>query len=580
MTLNAGTNGGALLPFTPASPCPICKGWDADDADPRCMGWTSKGNPREGACWPDSEAEPAKYELPPGDHRLPLTASEASSFDLESTADRLIRLIGDNPFDPRLIQLAAGLRRNSPGEYERVVIAVRELKRFRVRAWEGAVAAAGKRAARAEVSGDLMAHLVRNPTGEPKAALSNAVAFLERTEVWRHVLAWNEHSQVIEWLKPPPWPDSDCALEPRGVWGEREDTLLVCELERTLGITLRPSQVRAAARLVAQRFAIHPIRDYLERLEWDGVPRVNTWLATYLGATSQPADYLQDVGSWTLVSAVARAMKPGCKVDTMLVLEGGQGDFKSTAIEVLASKPHYVEVDAAILGTADKDTMLTCRLAWIVEAGEFDSVGGANMARLKANVSRAVDTYRAPYGADAQKVPRGWIGIGTTNLEAYLRDSTGGRRFHPVRVGRVDLEALRRDRDQLWAEAYALYAKGAKWWPDADERPAMLEEQEKRRLVDEWEETIAPYLAKAAASGDFVTTSELLARVIDKPVKDWGRGDSMRMADCLRALGWRRGERCRRDGALVWPWHPPGTVWRRGKVGETSGPMPAPQEAK
>lgn len=491
---------------------------------------------------------------PPGDEDAP---------DLDPTASpahqQLLSMLGTDAgraFDDQVLATAARLRRYSPGEYERLVVTLKQQHgaTIRVSRWEQVVAQ------RAKTNGASSAppwhrRLLRTSDGSVKAALQNAVCALGEDERWEGVLTWNQHSHLIEWRAELPWPIED-ASTPTGVWTEHEDHLLVCLLESELGMSLRPSQARAAAAVIARRHPYHPVQQFLQALEWDTQPRINTWLPRYLGCSYQPAQYLADVGRWVLVGAVARAMVPGAKVDNVMVLEGAQGARKSSSISILGGR-WYVEVDAAILGTVDKDTLLTCRRGWIVEAGEFDSLRDASMARLKNIVSRPVDTFRAPYGHDAISVDRGWIVIGTTNADAYLRDTTGARRFWPVRCGDIDLEALKRDRDQLWAEAMHLYRTDTKWWPERTDRQIVEDEQEERRHIDPWEQPIGAFLQRKAATSDHVTTAEILFQCLDKRVAEQERKDEMRVADCLRALGWRKGPRRRIGGVRVYPYLPP-----------------------
>lgn len=514
------------------------------------------------------EAE-AEWELdpPPEEsdrNRITLEPPDPDPTPGQDPAAQILALLSDDTeraYRDPVLSIAARLRRQSPGDYERLVLTLKQQHgdTIRIGRWESVVGQHLREStATARAKQPWHSQLIRSPEGNVRPALVNAVTALSEDPRWHGVLAWNEHSHQVEWHRDPPWPAADAAQTPRGVWREHEDHLLVCLLERELQMSIRPSQARAAVTTVARRNPYHPVRQYLESLTWDGVPRVDRWLATYLGCTSQDPTYLRDVGRWVLIGAVVRAFRPGAKVDNVMVLEGGQGARKSTAVSVLGG-PFCVEVDAAILGTTDKDTLLSCRLAWIVEAGEFDSLRDASMARLKNIVSRPVDTFRAPYGQDAQKVPRGWICIGTTNADVYLRDSTGARRFWPVRVGEIDIGALSEHRDHLWAEALHLYRQGARWWPERAESSLLAAEQEERRQVDPWEQPIAAYVERRRGMGETVTAADILEHCLLRPVNEWTRHDEMRVADVLRALGWRKGPRCRVHGVRVRPYVAPET---------------------
>src|SRR5262249_44718291 len=209
---------------------------------------------------------------------------------------------------------------------------------------------------------------------------------------------------------------------------------------------------------VAKERAFHPIKDYLNDLEWDGKKRVEQFATTYLGAEASP--YHAAVSKCFLIAAVARIMQPGGKADYMPILEGAQDKGKSTAIETMFA-PWFSD-DLAELGT--KDAAMQVRVAWGIEIAELASMSRPEIERVKAFITRKVDRFRPAYGRHVIEAQRQSIFIGSTNADTYLKDETGGRRFWPIKCGKIDLKALERDKDQLWAEAVALYGKGVGWW--------------------------------------------------------------------------------------------------------------------
>jgi len=277
----------------------------------------------------------------------------------------------------------------------------------------------------------------------------------------------------------------------------------------------------------------------LQGLRWDGVERVDRWLWAYLGA--EDTEYSRAVGSRWLVSAVARVLRPGAKADCCLILEGAQGIRKSTALRKLAGE--YFTDELADLGS--KDAAMQTRGAWIIELSELDRLSHSEVARIKAFMSRTTDRFRPPYGMRLVESPRQCVFAGTVNHSTYLRDETGGRRFWPVACGRIDVDGLTRDRDQLWAEAKARFDAGVVWWcrTGANGRGQQVDRYE----GDPWEEVIAPWVESQSS----VSISEVLEKCLQKLQALWTQTDKNRASRCLRALGWER-YRERHGSRLEW----------------------------
>jgi predicted P-loop ATPase len=239
-------------------------------------------------------------------------------------------------------------------------------------------------------------------------------------------------------------------------------------------------------------------------------------------------------------------MNPGCKTDYMLILEGPQGVLKSAVCATLGDKwfsDNWPDV------TAGKDVSQHLRGKWLIEVSEMHAMSRAETALLKAFITRTVERYRPSYGHLEVIEPRQCVFIGTTNRETYLRDETGGRRFWPIKVGDIDIDGLKADRDQLFSEAVHRYRTGEPWWPNRDfEREHILHEQEARYEADVWEENIREYVALRSR----ITIGELarLALLIETP--RIGTAEQRRIAAVLETLGWKRGKREAETGKRYW----------------------------
>ena len=310
------------------------------------------------------------------------------------------------------------------------------------------------------------------------------------------------------------------------------------------GIAVNERVAGSAVQVVASEHPYHPVRDYLDGLTWDGKNRLEGFAADYLGADD--TRYSATVGRSIFLTGVARVMNPGCKADHIPILEGEQGTFKSSVLDTLFS-PWFSD-DLAELGSKDAQMQMAGR--WCIEISELTGMRRADIERVKAFASRRIDRYRPSYCRTVIEAPRQCICIGTTNSERYLKDETGGRRFLPLRCGRIGLDRAGRDRDQLWAEATALYRGGAQWWPDADELQAARTEQAERYAEDIWADDIAAFVA----GKDEVSVAGILEK-LGITVERRGQVQMNRAAACLKAQGcWKR----MRTSALPRKW-----VYRR-----------------
>jgi predicted P-loop ATPase len=223
---------------------------------------------------------------------------------------------------------------------------------------------------------------------------------------------------------------------------------------------------------VARENPRDPLREYLSEVAWDGQPRLGEFLERYVGAvvdSDERCRYVRAVSRRWLISLVARALRPGCKVDNVLILEGEQGVGKSSALEALVGSDYFLDT---ALDIGSKDSMQAIAGAWLVELAELASFRRADTERVKSFLTSKVDKFRPPYGAALVDSPRRCVITGTCNPEegvGYLKDRTGNRRFWPVAVGRPDLDAIHRDRELILAEAVRALSDGERWHLDREE---------------------------------------------------------------------------------------------------------------
>jgi hypothetical protein len=319
------------------------------------------------------------------------------------------------------------------------------------------------------------ARLLCTETGKPKGLFANALIALRHAPEWEGVLRFNEFSFCPVIVNPPPWGDW---AQVGHAWTDN-DTRLACAWLQANHIEVSISITSEAIQAAAQQDKFHPVREYLESLHWDGEPRVDMWLTRYLGV--EASNYTSAVGRRWLISAVARIMKPGCKADCCLILEGPQGLKKSSALMALGGDWFTDEI--AEFGS--KDASLQMSGVWIIELGELDCLSRSEGSRIKAFMSRSTDRFRPPYGRHVIESPRQCVFAGTVNHSTYLRDETGARRFWPVECHDIDLAALEQDRDQLWAEALTLYDDDHRWWLETDQlnKEAELEQKSRYRAT-------------------------------------------------------------------------------------------------
>jgi predicted P-loop ATPase len=338
------------------------------------------------------------------------------------------------------------------------------------------------------------------------------------------------------------------------------------------GRTLKFSQedIWRALAYLSKRKKLHPVRDWLVGTKWDGLRRLDEELARAFGL-EWPSLEAHLFRKW-FISAAARGIEPGCKVDTVIVLQGEESLRKSTFFELMGGR--FFTNSPVAIGDADGFSVL--RRKWIIEWGELDSMRRArDQESIKAFLSSREDFFRPKWGKGHISVPRSCVIVGTTNHSRFLQEAQGNRRFWPIQVRKVDHRWARENREQLWAEAVAIY-QGAlacaeckpllpyercdehRWWLEDEMAPVLRDHNLGFQEVDEWIHVIRDYIAEKAPQA--ITVHGLLENAIKKPAGQWVQKDRHRVADALKTLGWSKAPGRRHAGEIGSFWVPPGQL--------------------
>jgi predicted P-loop ATPase len=310
-------------------------------------------------------------------------------------------------------------------------------------------------------------------------------------------------------------------------------TTIQIELTNALGAEWTVDQIVRTVGTTARRHSFDPLVDYFDALEpWDGTRRLDWWLSDYLGVEDRPL--VREYAKRFLVSVVARALRPGCQVDTVLVLQGKQGDGKSSAIRVIAPCGLFSDTEA---DPGSKDFYQSLSGSLLVELAEVEKWNNRrDSATIKSVITSRVDRFRPPYGRNFVERPRRCVFVGTTNEVELLNDPTGSRRWWPVKTGITGpfrLDALKATARQLWAEALALFNSGEPWHLGAEWRAEQDAEAGEWAVEDPWLDPVRAWLV----GRDSVTLLEIMAG-IGIEVKDANTRDGKRVGAVLRRLGY------------------------------------------
>jgi predicted P-loop ATPase len=402
---------------------------------------------------------------------------------------------------------------------------------------------------------DWAASLQRS-SGAPLTNLRNALIALRRAPVLAGLVAFDEMLQATMVMRDLTGSHLAEVTAPRRQTDN--DVLAIQEwMQRHELSRISEGVVRQAMTKAAEEHRFHPIRNTLNTLRWDGKKRTGSWLARYLGASD--TKYHAEVGKMFLISMVARVMKPGCKCDYMLILEGDQGILKSTVCRILSGDDYFSDSLPRLRYADEKRLSAHLRGKWLIEVSELSTFSKAETHELKAFLTRQDEQFTAMYGRTEVKEPRQCVFIGTTNEDYYLRDETGDRRSWPVKGGDYKIEDLRRDRNQLLAEAVVEYRAGAQWWPHRDFEATIIKpEQEARFVEDVWAAPISELAdmfikGRPVSSVTIMKIAELGLGLSDK--SRVGPQEASRIRAILKRTGWKLDRHHTKAGQA---WLPPG----------------------
>lgn len=367
---------------------------------------------------------------------------------------------------------------------------------------------------------------VTSKSGARVPSAANVLLALENDPTWSGKLAYCDFSYKLI-KRESPLPDMLA-----GEWEDADTARLRIWLSNTWCFEPSRQNIADALVTVAQRNRFHPVRNYLDSLVWDGIERIDKWLEDVY-ESSTDANYLSLVGKYFLIGSVARIIRPGCKMDNVMILEGRQGLRKSTSVATLFGD----WFSDAPIPIGEKDAYQNIQGVWCSELAELDSFNKAESNSAKMFFSQVRDRYRPSYGHCAQDFKRQCVFIGTTNQSEYLKDYSGNRRYWPVKCLSADIELLKNNRDQYWAEAVHRYKAGEKWWPD-DESAAIFDAvQEERMQADPWQISIEDYLY--GTTREFVQADDVLLDAIKKDMAQVTRADQNRISPIMKSLGWK-----------------------------------------
>ena len=386
-------------------------------------------------------------------------------------------------------------------------------------------------------------------TQKLQKTLLNLVSLFYRDENLIDLFHYNEFNCSFEYSKDFKWPDHE-RLIPKGKRVEDEDLVFIqYYLAKNKFLEIGEEKIRNAILEKASRTSYHPVKFYLAQLEWDGIPRLDEWLIR--GCEVEDNIYTRQVGRKWLTAAVARIKHPGIKFDNVLTLEGAENIGKSSALRILGGEWF---TDSISLLQKEQDIVAKMIGNWVIELAEMKGIRQQETEFIKSFLSCQYDEQRLAFRRDPKKYPRQSVFAGTSNNMAYLLDADGNRRFWPVHCSKINLQWIKDNRDQLFAEAKYICNKGL--WPmneygeklflEGDALRLAKNNQKMRLGTDEvLEETIERFLV----GKNEITMKEIFLDCLGYSLKDIGNRSQVSIVGrILKRLGFEKKQRTSLNG--------------------------------
>lgn len=380
-------------------------------------------------------------------------------------------------------------------------------------------------------------------------SLNNVQLILEFSPKFRDMFCYDEFAHEKILVQCPDWEKPE-HFKPRPI-SDEDVTWLTMSLERN-GLTLDMAKIKKILDAVILKKRRNPAKEYFNGLVWDGVPRLHKWLTYYAGCENEDETYLATVGTKWLVAAVTRVFNAGAKFDHVLIFEGAQGAGKSSLLKELSTirGRSYFDDTIKVSDLGEDKTVPKLQGVLIIELAEMAGLRKSDVDKLKQQITISEDRLVRKYANEATRYPRQFVMAGSINpVQGYLDDPTGNRRFLPVKVGRkIDVEAIKKDKEQLWAEAVALYRKNYSLWLDDDMMNRLRQVQVSREIISPW----LPDLEALARNKEFVATQHIWETLgIEKGRRT--QKDSATIGKIMVSLGFKP-VRKRIDGTREYGW--------------------------